>query len=184
VTNGYARGDRYSRGAIAFHWAIAALVLFNLWLGLFHDGLPREWKVMAVHKSVGITILVLTLGRIAWRLTHRPPHLPELMAGWEKAAAKGVHFVLYALLLILPLTGWLMSSNPLKPRPFSWFYLFDVPILPATPAIASGAHEAHELLGYLMAALVTIHIAAALRHHLLLRDKVLARMLPWVSRGR
>ena len=56
------RGDRYSRGAIAFHWVIAALVLFNLWLGIFHDSLPREWKVMPVHKSVGITILALTLG--------------------------------------------------------------------------------------------------------------------------
>ena len=184
MTNGFARGDRYSRGAIAFHWVIAALVLFNLWLGLFHDSLPREWKVIPVHKSVGITILVLTLGRIAWRLTHRPPHLPELMAGWEKAVAKGVHFVLYALLLILPLTGWLLSSNPARPRPVSWFFLFDLPLLPATPAIASGAHETHELLGYLMTALVLIHIAAALRHHFLLRDKVLARMLPWVSRGR
>jgi cytochrome b561 len=184
MPNRFARGDRYSRGAIAFHWAIAALVLFNLGVGLFHDGLPREWKVMALHKSVGVTILVLTLGRIAWRLAHKPPRLPDLMPAWEKTVAKAVHFILYALLLILPLTGWLMSSNPAKPRPFSWFYLFEVPVLPATPAIASGSHELHELLGYLMTALVLIHIAAALRHHLLLRDKALARMLPWVSRGR
>lgn len=181
---GDARGDRYSRGAIAFHWVIAALVLFNLWLGLFHEALPREWKVMPVHRSIGMLVLVLTLGRIAWRLANRPPHLPDPMPAWERAAAKGMHLVLYALLLILPLTGWLLSSNPARPRPFEWFYLFQVPKLPATPALASGAHEAHELLGYLMTALVLIHIAAALRHHLLLRDGVLARMLPWVSRGR
>ncbi|MET0309823.1 MAG: cytochrome b [Sphingomonas sp.] len=180
----FARGDRYSRGAIAFHWVIAALVLFNLWLGLFHDGLPREWKVMPLHRSIGITVLVLTIGRIAWRLAHKPPHLSDLVPAWERATAKTVHFILYALLLILPVTGWLMSSNPAKPRPFSWFFLFEVPKLPATPAIASGAHEMHELLGYLMTALVLIHIVAALRHHLLLRDRVLARMLPWVSRGR
>lgn len=184
MIGGLERGDRYSRGAIAFHWVIAALVLFNLWLGLFHESLPRDWKVMPVHKSVGITILVLTLGRIAWRLTHRPPHLSESLPAWEKRLARGVHFLLYALLLILPLTGWLFSSNPAKPRPFSWFFLFDVPLLPATPAISSGAHEAHELLGYLMAALVALHIAAALRHHFLLRDNVLAGMIPWVSRRR
>jgi cytochrome b561 len=184
MIEGLERGDRYSRGAIAFHWAIAALVLFNLWLGLFHENLPRDWKVMPVHKSVGITILALTLGRIAWRLLHHPPRLPEPLPAWEKAVAHSVHFILYALLLILPLTGWLLSSNPEKPRPVSFFFLFDLPVLPATPALASGAHEAHELLGYLMTALVLIHIAAALRHHFLLRDGVLGRMLPGVARRR
>lgn len=174
----YGRGDRYSRGAIAFHWVIAALVLFNLWLGLFHDALPREWKVMPIHKSVGITILVISLGRLGWRLSHRPPQLPGHMPNWEKTAAKTVHWTFYALLLILPLTGWLMSSNPEKPRVISWFTLFDLPVLPATPQIAGAAHEAHELLGFLMAGLVAIHIAAALRHHFLLRDTVLHRMLP------
>lgn len=173
------RGDRYDRGAIAFHWVIAALVLFNLWLGLFHDSLPSDWKVMPVHKSVGVTVLVLTLGRIAWRLTHKPPHLPGHMAGWEKSLTKAVHFIFYALLLVLPLTGWLLSSNPEKPRPIEWFFLFELPVLPATPDIARAAHEAHEILGLTMAALVVIHIAAALRHHFLLRDRVLARMLPW-----
>jgi cytochrome b561 len=172
------RGDRYSRGAIAFHWVIAALVLFNLWLGLFHDSLPKEWKVMPVHKSVGITVLVLTLGRIAWRLAHRPPTLPAAMAGWEKSAAKAVHWILYALLLILPLTGWIFSSNPDRLRPFTWFWLFDVPLLPVGAGFAVAAKEAHELLGYAMTALVVIHIAAALRHHFLLRDNVLRRMLP------
>ena len=178
------RGDRYSRGAIAFHWVIAALVLFNLWLGLFHDSLPREWKVMPVHKSVGITVLVLTLGRIVWRLTHKPPHLPDRMPAWERHAAKGVHFILYALLLILPLTGWLLSSNPEKPRPIEWFFLFKLPVLPATPGIAGAAHQAHELLGWSMAILVVIHIAAAFRHHFLLRDRVLGRMLPWADSNR
>lgn len=177
------RGDRYSRGAIAFHWVIAAFVLFNLWLGLFHDALPREWKVMPVHKSIGISVLVLTLGRIAWRLTHKPPHLPDMMHAWEKITAKAAHFTLYALLLILPLTGWIFSSNPEKLRPFSWFYLFDIPLLPVSARIAVTAKEAHEILGWAMAILVVIHIAAALRHHFMLRDKVLARMLPGANRN-
>ena len=177
------RGDRYSRGAIAFHWTIAALVLFNLWLGLFGDSLPREWKVMPLHKSVGITILALTLGRIAWRLTHKPPHLPDHMPGWERTVAKTVHWIFYAALLILPLTGWLMSSNPERPRPISYFFLFDLPVLPATPALAKAAHQAHEVIGIAAAILVGLHILGALRHHFLLRDRVLARMLPWARRN-
>lgn len=172
------RGDRYSRGAIVFHWTIAALVLVNLWIGLFHDSLPREWKAMPIHKSIGITVLMLTLGRIAWRLSHKPPRLPLSMPAWEKTAARASHFLLYSLLLILPITGWLLSSNPEKPRPIEWFFLFKLPVLPATPDIAKTAHELHEILGWTMAILVVIHIAAALRHHFLLRDPVLARMLP------
>jgi cytochrome b561 len=172
------RGESYSRGAIAFHWGIAALVLFNLFVGLFHESLLEGIRVMPVHKAVGMTVLVLTLGRIGWRLAHKPPHLPDAMPGWEKTTAKAVHFVLYALLLILPLTGWLLSSNPERPRPIDWFGLFQIPVLPATPGLAGAAHEAHELLGFLMAALVVIHTAGALRHHFLLRDRVLERMLP------
>lgn len=172
------RGDRYSRGAIAFHWIIAALVLFNLFVGLFHESLLEGIRVIPAHKAIGMAVLVLTLGRIGWRLAHKPPHLPEIVLAWEKATARTVHFVLYALLLILPLTGWLLSSNPERPRPIDWFGLFQIPVLPATPGVAGAAHEAHELLGYLMTALVLIHLAGALRHHLLLRDRVLLRMLP------
>jgi cytochrome b561 len=176
-------GDRYSRGAIAFHWAIAALVLFNLWLGLFHESLPREWKVMPVHKSVGITVLVLSIARLGWRLAHRPPALPVAIPDWEKLAARAVHWAFYVLLLAMPLTGWTFSSNPERLRPFSWFWLADVPLLPVSAGVAGVAKETHELLGYLMAALVVIHIGAALRHHFRLKDDVLARMLPWVRRG-
>jgi cytochrome b561 len=177
------RGDRYSKGAIAFHWTIAALVLFNLWLGIFHDALPREWKVMFVHKSVGVTILVLSIGRLAWRLAHRPPMLPAVLPRWEKALAKATHWAFYALLFVLPLTGWIFSSNPERLRPVSWFGLFELPSLPVTSGLAEAAKETHELLGLTMAALVLLHVAAALRHHFLLRDKVLARMLPWARRG-
>lgn len=176
------RGDRYDGGAIALHWAIAALVLFNLWLGLFHDGLPREWQVMPVHRSVGITVLALSVLRLGWRLGHRPPDFPEAMPAWQKALAKGVHWTFYALLILLPLSGWIFSSDPDRPRPFTWFWQFDVPLLPVGHDLAELAHEGHELLGWLMAGLVLLHILAALRHHFLLRDGALARMLPWVVR--
>jgi cytochrome b561 len=174
--------ERYSRGAIAFHWVIAALVLFNLAVGLFHDGLPREWRLMSLHRAVGLTVLVLTLARLGWRLTNRPP---SLVAGapWERALALAAHWGFYILLIAMPLTGWAMSSvgrrgNP--PPEISWFFLFDVPHLPVSSGVAGFSHEAHEILGWLMVALVVVHVAAALRHHLILRDVTLTRMLPFL----
>ena len=176
---GLERGDRYSRGAVAFHWTIAALVLLNLAIGLLHDVLPRAWKVLQLHKSIGVTILALSVGRLAWRLAHRPPELPALMPAWEKTAARAVHWAFYALLFIMPLTGWIFSSDPEKSRPVGWFGLFDLPALPVSHAIAAAATEGHELLGWTRAALVLIPVLAAVRHHFVLRDEVLGRMLPW-----
>jgi cytochrome b561 len=172
------RGDRYDAGAIAFHWVIAALVLFNLWLGIFHDALPDEWKVMPVHKSVGITVLALSIARLGWRLTHRPPPFPAGTPAREKALAKVVHWLFYALLILLPLSGWLLSSDPRRPRPIDWFWQGEVPVLPVSHDVAETAHDLHGPMGYLMAALVLLHIAAALGHHFLRRDRLLARMLP------
>jgi len=172
------RTDRYSRGAIAFHWIIALAVLFNLGVGLFHDSLPSAWRVMPLHKAMGITILVLSLARLAWRLTHTPPPLPVATPHWVRAAAKTSHWALYALTIILPITGWMMVSNGTPPRPLDWFGLFPIPFLPVSRAASGFGHDAHEILGLAMAGLVVLHILAALRHHLLLRDSTLVRMLP------
>lgn len=105
---------RYSTGAIILHWAIAALILFNLITGFFHDAIPRS--VFSFHISSGITILTLTIIRIVWRLTHRPPpYFP--MAKWEKGLANIVHFLLYCAMLLSPLTGWAMiSAHSDKPQ--------------------------------------------------------------------
>lgn len=101
---------RYSTVAIWLHWAIAALILYNLTSGLLRPVLPRGFFMW--HVSAGVTILSLTLVRIAWRLTHRPPpFLP--MQGWERGLAHTVHFLLYGAMLALPLSGWAMvSANP------------------------------------------------------------------------
>ncbi len=178
------RTDRYSWVAIWLHWSIAALVLVNLTLGLFHESLFDGIKwVIPIHKSIGITVLALTLLRLAWRLTHRPPPLPVDITGWERTVAKAVHWAFYALLLMLPLTGWMLSSNPARLRPMAWFWLFPIPPLPISGAMAALGHNAHVLLAYVMVALVVLHIAAALRHHLLLRDAVLGRMAPGLIRN-
>ncbi|EZP55523.1 MULTISPECIES: cytochrome b [Sphingomonas] len=179
------RGERYSSVAIAFHWTIAALVIANLIIGIGHDGIPALRALMGAHKAIGITVLALTAARVAWRLTHRPPPLPAGTPGWEKGLAHATHWSLYLLMVAMPLTGWMMVSGPPGPgpaRPLSWFGLFDVPKLPVGEGAADLGHNAHGLLGWLMLALVVLHVAAALRHHLLLRDSVLARMAPALDR--
>lgn len=176
------RTDRYSTVAIWLHWIIAVLVLVNLAVGLLHDAVPALKAWMPGHKSIGITVLGLTLVRIAWRLGHRPPALPVDMPALEKGAAHAAHWALYALLLAMPLTGWMMVSGAQR-RPLDWFGLVDIPYLPVSPAVSGLGHNGHGLLGWVMLALVVIHIGAALRHHLILRDRILARMAPIVDRG-
>ncbi len=174
--------QRYSRVAIAFHWTIAALVIVNLVIGLGGDAVPALGAMFPAHKAIGITVLALTAARVAWRLMHRPPPLPGHTPAWERATAHAVHWALYALLVLMPLSGWAMSSNPERRRGLSWFGMFDIPYLPVSRAGAGIGHEAHELLGWAMLALVVLHVAAALRHHLLLRDSVLLRMAPAFGR--
>ena len=170
------QAGRYSGVAILFHWTIAALVLANLWIGLICGSMP-------VHKAIGITVLVLTLGRVGWRLGHAAPPLPPGTPGWERTAAHATHLLFYLLLLVLPLSGWAMSSGE-KRYPLDWFGLFPIPYLPISPSLAHLGHEAHEVLGFVMLSLVALHVAAALRHYFLLRDGVLARMLPGARRVR
>lgn len=176
------RGERYSHGAIAFHWTIALLVIANLIIGIGHDGIPFLRTLMGAHKAIGVTVLVLTVGRIAWRIAHRPPALPVGTPAWEKGVAHATHWILYILMLAMPLTGWLMVSGPGPQRPMTWFGLFAIPTLPASTGMADLGHDAHGVLGWLMAALVVLHIAAALRHHLVLRDTVLVRIAPALGR--
>lgn len=168
----------YSSVAIAFHWTIALLIVVNLILGLFHDAMPKGWQAMPLHKAIGITVLILSIGRLAWRIGHRPPPLPASLPGWERTTAHAVHWIFYVLMIALPLTGWMMVSGATTLRPLTWFGLFPIPFLPVSKAAGGFGHEAHELMGFLFAALVVIHILAALRHHILLRDSTLVRMLP------
>ncbi|MCW6532474.1 cytochrome b [Sphingomonas lycopersici] len=169
---------RYSGVAVTLHWLIALLVLFNLLVGIGHDAIPALRALMPAHKAAGITVLVLTAARLGWRLGHRAPPLPPEIPAWERSAARTVHGLFYVLLVALPLSGWLMVSGPDHRRPLQWFGAFDIPYLPASGATADLGGAAHGPLGWLMLVLVAVHIAAALRHQFILRDKVLARMIP------
>lgn len=169
--------ERYSLVARTLHWIMAILILFNLWLGIAHDSLPKNWQVMPVHKSVGLTVLALAAARLIWRLTHRPTPLPDALPAWERGAAKATHYAFYVFMLLVPLSGWIMTSA--GSRPLSWFFLFDVPKFAVSKgdAIVGISGETHEILGYLWIALLILHVAAALRHHFILKDGVLRRML-------
>lgn len=169
--------DRYNATARLLHWLIAAMIAANLATGLLHDPLERVVELMPFHKALGLTVLALSCLRLGWRMVGRPPAYPASMARWEIVAARGVHALLYALMIAMPLTGWIVSSA--GKYPLSWFGLFAVPKLAVAKgsALAGFGHEFHELGGWIMLALVAGHALAALRHHFILRDGVLRRML-------
>jgi len=135
-------------------------------------------SLVPLHKSLGLTVLALSLARVAWRLAHRPPPLPLDFAPWKRRVSAAGHGTLYALMILVPLTGWLRVSS--GTRPLNWFGLFDLPKFPIAPrsAEAAAASSAHQILGYALAALAVLHIAAALHHRFVLRDGLIRRMLP------
>ncbi|MBA2920063.1 cytochrome b [Sphingomonas sp. MAH-20] len=174
--------SRYSGGAIAFHWAIALLIIANIALALVTDDWhgPARSIAIQIHKATGLTILVLSVARLAWRLAHRPPPFPAGIRRWEAVAARAAHCSFYALMIVLPMSGWLMVSASANRKPLSWYWLFDLPYLPVQgdKAIGGFAHETHEILGYTLIALVVLHVAAALKHHYGDRTRLIARMWP------
>ncbi|QLC24562.1 cytochrome b [Parasphingopyxis algicola] len=171
---------RYTKVAMTLHWIIAILVISNIGLAELTEDLSREARgpYMDVHKAFGITVLVLTLSRIAWRLGHKPPPLPASMPAWQTATARISHFTFYLLLLALPFSGWLWMST--YPAPISWFGFFNVPLWPVAgqEALGETLHEGHEIMGKAMLALVVLHILGAFKHLLVDKDGVFGRMLP------
>ena len=175
------RGARYSGVAMLLHWLIAIAVIVNWRLAeTAHEG-PREAAagLMATHKAIGMTILLLTVVRLIWRLTH--PSLvrtPNLKA-WERVLAKTVHVTFYALLIGLPLLGWIASSS--FGKPVDWFGLFQIPTLPVGHSEDRGEtlFDIHHALGGAMVWLIALHVVGALKHTVIDRDGTLWRMLPF-----
>jgi cytochrome b561 len=177
---------RYSSVAIWFHWIIAALIIVNLFLGLFHEDFAKATRgtMMFFHKSIGMTVLALTLLRLLWRLTHRPPAYDPVMKKWEMSLARVTHWLFYGLLLAVPMTGWLLSSS--GGRATSVFGLFTIGALPVSQSEGSRDlfDTLHELLAYGIIALVLLHVGGALKHHLEGHRHMFGRMAPWAYRER
>ena len=162
------------------HWLIAALILAMAWLGLTMGGMPNgpdKIATYALHKSIGLSILALAALRLGWRLYAGAPAPVAGMPRWQERIAAMTHAALYALLLALPLTGWLLNSA--AGFPLQWFGLFNLPSIAARDeALHALAVQTHEVLFWTLAVLVLAHAAAAFHHHLFLGDATLARMLP------
>jgi cytochrome b561 len=176
---------RYSRVAIWLHWIIAALIALNLVLGFFHEDFdkPVRGAMMNVHKATGFLILALTLARLGWRLGHRPPAFDAVLRPWEASLARLIHWLFYLLLVLLPLSGWILVST--GGRTTSFFGLFPIGPLPVSRAkdVHELFEEAHELLAYVALALIALHVAGALKHHFEGHRHLIGRMAPW-ARGR
>ena len=174
----------YTRPAIALHWIIAAFIIANLAFGLYTVNLPlspQKLKLFSYHKWIGVTVLLLAAARLLWRATHAAPAMPETMKPWERQAAHAAHIALYVLFFAAPLTGWLFSSA----AGFQTVYLGVLPIpdlLSKNKELADVLKFMHRWINYTMAAVIVLHAAAALKHHFVDRDEVLARMLPFLNR--
>jgi len=179
------RPARYGAPAQLFHWLIAALIVTQFVLARIALGLPlgvRKLALLARHKSVGMTILMLAILRLLWRLKHPAPALPAAMTPLERLAARGTHVAFYVLLFAMPLTGWMMSSA--KNYSVSWFGLFTWPnLIGKNEAAFDVLRSTHDILSDVLFAIAVLHILAALKHHFWNRDDVLLRMLPLRSRG-
>lgn len=186
-------GARYHTVAIGLHWLIAAAIAANLILGSWmdDDALPKavQFDLYQWHKSLGITVLLLSVARLLWRLGHQPPPPPDTMKSWEIWAARLTHVTLYALMIALPLTGWWIVSLSTLNIPTMLYGIVPWPHLPVEfvadrKEAAHTISELHEWLANLLLILIAAHIAAALKHHFINRDGVMWRMLPRFSSHR
>lgn len=179
---------RYTMTAIVLHWVIAALITVNVVLGLTAGLLPDEWvrPVIDLHKSFGLTVLGLVLVRILWRLSHPAPPLPIDYKRWERLSAHVVHGLLYGLILLLPISGWLhdsafkdASAHPLRLFwVIPWFRIGAIETIPAAPkeVLHAQLFALHAWSGYALYALVALHIAGAVKHQFIDRHAELQRM--------
>jgi cytochrome b561 len=179
---------RYTRVSMALHWSVAGLIGVNVAIGWLAGGLSPALIRPAInlHKSVGLTVLLLVVLRVVWRLTHRPPALDRDMPTVERVAAHGAHAALYVLLFAVPFTGYLHDSAfaQAAQHPLTVFGLFAVPRWPAvvalSPAAKAHAHAVffawHVWLNWALYAVLAAHVAGALKHQLVDRKPELQRM--------
>ena len=172
--------DTYTSTAKALHWLMAILLFGLLALGLYMHDLPlspQKLQLYSWHKWAGVSAFMLVWLRLFWRVYHRPPALPATMSKLMQFAAHAGHFALYALMLAIPLTGWLMSSA--KGFQTVWFGVLPLPdLLAKDKELGDLLALVHKSLNLLFGAIIVGHIGAALKHHFIDKDDILTRILP------
>ena len=178
--------DSWGVVAKGFHWLMAALILVQIALGILAVNWPMspaKIELFVWHKSLGVLLLALVALRLLWRMGDAPPALPADTPSWERMAARGGHVLLYALMIALPVTGWVVNSA--ANVPFRIFWLIPLPAIVAPDEAAAELFALlHDGLAAALAVVLVAHIGAALRHHFIKRNRVLLRMLPgtWGAR--
>ncbi|HET8871256.1 MAG TPA: cytochrome b [Aquabacterium sp.] len=175
---------RYTAVAMILHWVLALAILTAFAVGLYLDEMPlspAKLKLINWHKWAGISILLLSAIRLAWRLISPPPALPgrilRLMPRWQQLAHHGTHHLMYLLFFIVPLAGWAYSSA--KGYPIVWFGVLPLPDLVApNKELAEVFKELHEVAAFGLIGLVGLHVAAVIKHQLIDKDGLLNRMRP------
>lgn len=174
----------YTRTAISLHWLVGLGLVGTFALGFYMTGMPfspAKLQYFSWHKWAGVTLWLLIVARLSWRLAKGAPAAPAGMPGWQRAASEWTHRLLYLLMLTIPVSGWLMSSA--KGVPTIYFGVLPLPdLLARDNELGNSLASLHLALNYGMAGLVVLHVAAALKHHVIDRDEVLARMLPFLRR--
>lgn len=176
------RSDDFHWGTVAksFHWIVALAILGNGVFGLCMDlarNPMQKINWLALHKSIGLTVLALMLLRLAWRWRDGRPR-EEPAPRWQLLASRAVHVLLYLLALALPLSGWWFNS--VTGKPLQWFKLFNLPGIAAkNDALRHFSHAVHEYLFWFLVLVLVAHVGAALKHHVFDGDDVLRRMLPF-----
>ncbi|MEM9839011.1 MAG: cytochrome b [Pseudomonadota bacterium] len=175
--------ERYTSVAKAFHWAIAILIISEIAGGIIMTAMPfsdTKFLIYQFHKSFGLTVLMLSLGRLAWRLTHKPPAPVEGIPTWQERCASAAHVAFYVVMIGIPLSGWLMVSASTTGIPTKLFFVIPVPHWPIPVSESSELfwESTHEIIAKSTIGLIVLHVAAALKHHFKDRDLTLVRMLP------
>jgi len=174
---------RWGHVAQFLHWLIVVLIIVQVTLATIADDLPlgvKKLGMLARHKSFGITILGLAVLRLVWRWMNPTPDLPDTLKPYERVLATITHAGLYILLFAMPLTGWMMSSA--RGFPVSWFGFIQLPdFVPKNKSLYDAMLETHETLAWALYTIVFLHVVAALKHHFMLKDNVLRRMLPFTK---
>ena len=170
----------YTATAKILHWLMALLLFAMLGLGFYMSDLPlspQKLQLYSWHKWAGVSAFILLVIRLAWRITHQPPALPPHMPKIHQWAAHLGHGALYVLMLVIPLSGWLMSSA--KGFQTVWFGVLPIPdLIEKNKELGAVLVEVHELLNIILIVVLVAHIAAAVKHHILDKDGTLLRMLP------
>ncbi len=183
--------QKYDNVAIFLHWIIALAIILQLASGIWMVGAIQDEETQKIaysfyqyHKSLGLIILIFSIFRLFWRITHKAPALPESMTKLEKLAANTSHILLYLFIIIIPLTGWALVSTSSYGFPTIIFGLFEWPHISFLVDASNKAqlHKisslSHKYIAFLMILLLIIHISAALKHHFINKDNILKRMLP------